>query len=195
MAASVVADPSTSEVVLAERGRGAWAMGGDGLRRVATSVASRMVVVEEGKANGAAPDPGGGLRRGGHRGRPLGLPLVRLDALVGLRRHRSVSAYAAFVIWPCTARAGSLLVTEAGGVLTDLEGGVWVLDSPTLLASADPALHDELLALVVELWMTTASSTGSPSSPASEVAAAVARETGAASTSGSWHALARRRPV
>lgn len=40
---------------------------------------------------------------------------------------------------PGTA-AGSLLVTEAGGVVTDLSGGRWVPDSPDVLIAA-PGLH------------------------------------------------------
>lgn len=47
---------------------------------------------------------------------------------------------------PGTA-AGSLLVTEAGGVVTDLAGGPWLPDSPDVLIAA-PGLHAAALAVL-----------------------------------------------
>jgi fructose-1,6-bisphosphatase/inositol monophosphatase family enzyme len=38
-------------------------------------------------------------------------------------------------------------VREAGGVVTDPDGSPWTTDSTTLLAAADPDLHERLVAL------------------------------------------------
>lgn len=43
--------------------------------------------------------------------------------------------------------AGSLLVTEAGGTLSDLDGRPWTIRSDSLVGSANPDLHEELLGL------------------------------------------------
>ena len=42
---------------------------------------------------------------------------------------------------------GALLVTEAGGTVTDTRGELWTLFSPTFLASA-PALHAAAVAVL-----------------------------------------------
>jgi myo-inositol-1(or 4)-monophosphatase len=43
------------------------------------------------------------------------------------------------------AAAGILLVEEAGGVVTNLEGGPFDLDNPEFIAAATPELHAELM--------------------------------------------------
>jgi myo-inositol-1(or 4)-monophosphatase len=52
----VVGDPSTGDVLVAERGRGAWALTHREPRRLATTVESRTLVVEEGRSTGAVRD-------------------------------------------------------------------------------------------------------------------------------------------
>jgi myo-inositol-1(or 4)-monophosphatase len=44
--------------------------------------------------------------------------------------------------------AGALLATEAGGALTDIDGGPWTLESDSLVAAASPETLADLLALV-----------------------------------------------
>jgi fructose-1,6-bisphosphatase/inositol monophosphatase family enzyme len=51
----------------------------------------------------------------------------------------------------CHAGAGSLLVTEAGGTLSDLDGRPWTIRSDALVGSANPDLHEELLDLARSL--------------------------------------------
>lgn len=46
--------------------------------------------------------------------------------------------------------AGALLVQAAGGVVTDLTGTPWTIDSTSVLA-ASPGAHDELLSVIAEL--------------------------------------------
>jgi myo-inositol-1(or 4)-monophosphatase len=43
--------------------------------------------------------------------------------------------------------AGSLLITEAGGVVSDVDGRPWTLDSDSLVGSAHGRLHAELIGL------------------------------------------------
>jgi myo-inositol-1(or 4)-monophosphatase len=45
------------------------------------------------------------------------------------------------------AGAGSLLAAEAGAIVSDVDGRPWTLESDSLVASATPALHDDLLDL------------------------------------------------
>jgi len=40
-----------------------------------------------------------------------------------------------------------VLVTEAGGTLSDLDGRPWTIRSDSLVGSANPDLHEELLDL------------------------------------------------
>jgi myo-inositol-1(or 4)-monophosphatase len=58
-----------------------------------------------------------------------------------------VSAYVVFYVTAVHGAAGSLLITEAGGAISDIDGNPWTLDSDSLVAAADPDLHQDLLAL------------------------------------------------
>jgi fructose-1,6-bisphosphatase/inositol monophosphatase family enzyme len=46
------------------------------------------------------------------------------------------------------AAAGSLLVAEAGGVVSDIGGDQWRLESDSILATASPSLHSDVLSLI-----------------------------------------------
>jgi len=50
---AVVGDPSTGEIAVAERGRGAWGLKGGARHRMTTSDVSRTIVVEDGKSTGS----------------------------------------------------------------------------------------------------------------------------------------------
>ena len=58
-----------------------------------------------------------------------------------------ISAYVVFCVSAIHAGAGSLLVTEAGGTLSDIDGRPWTIHSDSLVASATPDLHGKLLDL------------------------------------------------
>jgi myo-inositol-1(or 4)-monophosphatase len=58
-----------------------------------------------------------------------------------------ISAYVVFLASAIHTGAGSLLVTEAGGTLSDIDGRPWTIDSDSVVVSATPALHQELLDL------------------------------------------------
>ena len=57
-------------------------------------------------------------------------------------------AYVVFHITDVHAAPGTLLVTEAGGVLTDIDGRPWALRSDSIVVSASAELHRELLEMV-----------------------------------------------
>jgi len=58
-----------------------------------------------------------------------------------------IDAYLHLSLKPWDAAAGSLIVQEAGGRVTDLGGHPWRLDSPRCLAS-NGLIHDEMLSIV-----------------------------------------------
>ena len=58
-----------------------------------------------------------------------------------------ISAYVLFWASAIHTGAGSLLVTEAGGTLSDIDGRPWTIRSDSVIASATPDLHAELLDL------------------------------------------------
>ena len=59
-----------------------------------------------------------------------------------------VSAYVLFWASAVHTAAGTLLATEAGGTLSDIDGRPWTVDSDSIIVSATADLHQELLDLV-----------------------------------------------
>jgi myo-inositol-1(or 4)-monophosphatase len=144
---AVVGDPSRDEVVYAERGNGAWALKDGVATRLCVSDESRTVVVEDGKARGESRQRAAAFLAEVVRAdrwdlRSLGTTLAMPYLAAG-----RIAAYGVFFVTAVHAAAGSLLVSEAGGVLTDLEGAAWTLRSRSLLFSAADALHADLLSL------------------------------------------------
>jgi len=145
--AAVVGDPSTGEIDVAERGRGAWALKDGARRRLITSDESRTIVVEDGKSKGARREHAAQFTAAAMRAdrwdfRSLGTT-VALPYLAAGR----ISAYVVFQVSAIHAGAGSLLVTEAGGTLSDIDGRAWTIHSDSVVASATPDLHQEMLDL------------------------------------------------
>jgi myo-inositol-1(or 4)-monophosphatase len=143
----VVGDPSTGEVLVAERGRGAWALEDGGQRRLTTTDASRTIVVEEGKSSGAVRQRAARFMAEAVRAdrwdfRSLGTTLSLAYLAAG-----RISAYVVLYVTPIHVAAGTLLVTEAGGLVTDIDGSPWDLTSDTLVASAGTAVHAGLMQL------------------------------------------------
>ena len=70
----------------------------------------------------------------------------------GLRRHRlgRVDGYWEFGLNPWDIAAGVLLVREAGGTVSDMEGGTLDLMRPRLLAT-NGKIHDEMTQKLAEL--------------------------------------------
>jgi fructose-1,6-bisphosphatase/inositol monophosphatase family enzyme len=70
---AVVGDPSTGEIDVAERRRGAWRLSDGGRHRLHTSDESRTIVIEDGKSSG---------RRREHAAR-FAAAAIHSDSLVG----------------------------------------------------------------------------------------------------------------
>jgi len=142
---AVVGDPPTGEIDVAERGRGAWRLNDGGRRRLRTSNESRTIVIEDGKSQGsrreqAAQFTAAAIRADRWDFRSLGTTLA-LPYLAGGR----IAAYVVFWVSALHAGAGSLLVTEAGGTVSDIAGRPWTIHSDSLVGSANRRLHEELL--------------------------------------------------
>lgn len=147
---AVVGDPSRDEVLVAERGRGAFALAGDGRRDLAVSPSSQVVAVEAGASrrelrSWTARFTEQLIHRDQWDLRWLGTTLS-LPFLAAGR----VSAYVIFSLPALHSAAGILLAAEAGAVVSDMDGGPWTVASSSLVAAATPELHRDLRALVDE---------------------------------------------
>jgi myo-inositol-1(or 4)-monophosphatase len=145
--AAVVYNPITDELFVAERGKGAFLND----RRLRVAARKRLL-----DAVISCPLP--------HHGRgDLALGLRELgavqDNVAGLRRFGAAALDLAFVaagrldgywernISPWDVAAGILLVREAGGFVTDIDGGEAMFDKRHIVAGNE-AMHRELLALL-----------------------------------------------
>ncbi|XAY04264.1 Fructose-1,6-bisphosphatase/inositol-1-monophosphatase [Paraconexibacter sp. AEG42_29] len=146
--AAVVGDASTGDILIAEARSGAWALRRDAIHRLNATADSGSIIVEAGKST---------QNRREHAARFVS-DFVRADRweLLALSSTLSTAyvaagraaAYVQFFATTVHNAAGSLVATEAGATVTDIDGNPWTTDSDSLIASADPQLHDELLTLV-----------------------------------------------
>jgi myo-inositol-1(or 4)-monophosphatase len=142
---SVVGDASTDEIHVAERGLGARASGHGDHRQLLASEESRTIAIEPGHSTGerrehAARFTSEAIREDRWDVRNLSSTLSLPYVAAG-----RVSAYVLFAASTLHCAAGSLLVTEAGGTLSDIDGQPWTLRSDSLVAGATPRLHGELI--------------------------------------------------
>jgi myo-inositol-1(or 4)-monophosphatase len=143
----VIYDPLCDSLFWAERGQGAWA----GEERihvsdvehlkdalVATGFAYKRATLKDNNLAefGAVMPRVQGVRRAG----AAVLDLAHLAA-------GHLDGYWEMHLEPWDWAAGSLLVAEAGGLVTDVRGEPWALDTDNLVASNGP-LHQELLAVL-----------------------------------------------
>jgi myo-inositol-1(or 4)-monophosphatase len=150
----VVGDPSTGEVLVAELGRGAGAGGsraGGDWQPLQTTAAGQTVAIE--------PARSAGRRR--ERAAAVIAELIRANrwdfrslastlSMAYVARGR-LAAWAVFLTdSPVHCAAGSLVVAEAGGVVSDIDGATWSTGSDSCVASAHAGLHSELLELVAK---------------------------------------------
>jgi myo-inositol-1(or 4)-monophosphatase len=144
---AVVGDPSTGGIDVAERGRGAWRLRDSARQRLTTREDSHTVVIEDGKSKGsrrerAARFAAAAIRADRWDFRSLGTTLSSPYVAAG-----RIAAYVVFLVSALHAGAGSLLITEAGGAVSDIDGRPWTIDSDSLVGSANSPLHEELLDL------------------------------------------------
>ena len=135
--ASVTYNPATDELFWAEKGRGAWL--GDSRRlRVAARRNLSDCILATGIPFQGKPGHGQFLKE-----------LHQFSARVaGVRRFGSAALDLAYVaagrfdaywerdIKPWDVAAGSLLVTEAGGIVTAADGGLWTPESPDICCAS-----------------------------------------------------------
>lgn len=145
----VVYDPNLDECFVAERGRGAWLNG----ERLAVSAAATLN--ESLVATGLPYD----IRETSHTN------LAEFAAFSlrcqGVRRMGSAVLYFCYVaagrldgywelrVGPWDAAAGVLMVEEAGGQVTNLQGGLLNPERPEVVAS-NGRIHDEMLRVLKE---------------------------------------------
>jgi len=144
----VSGDPSTGEIHVAERGRGAWGLK-DGARRTLTATdESRTILIEDGRSTGARREwcarfLAGAIRAARWDVRALGTTLSLPYVAAG-----RTAAYVLFWASALHAAAGALIATEAGAAVSDLDGRPWTIQSDSIIAAAGPDLHRDLLGLV-----------------------------------------------
>ena len=144
---AAVGDPFTGEVHVAERGRGASALGGGSRRRLTVSGDSHVLVIEEGRARGerrerAARCIAAAILINRWDLRNLGSTLSLAYLAAG-----RIAAYIVVSGEALHTAAGTLLAAEAGAIVTDIEGRPWTADADSAVAAATPALLQDLLVL------------------------------------------------
>jgi myo-inositol-1(or 4)-monophosphatase len=139
-------DASAGDVHVAERGRGAWVQRNGAEHRLTASGQSRTVVIEVGGCEGAA------RRERAARGTAAAITadswdLLALGSTLSLPYVAAgrVAGYVVFWASALHTAAGSLLAAEAGATVTDIDGHPWTISSDSVIASADPGLHADLL--------------------------------------------------
>jgi myo-inositol-1(or 4)-monophosphatase len=146
---AVVGDPSSGEIQAAERGKGAWALRANERRQLTASDESRTIVIEDSHADPhpdrrdrAANAVASAIRAFRWDIRSLSTTLALPYVAAG-----RVSGYVLFWTSAIHAGAGSLLAAEAGATVSDIDGRPWTIESDSIVASATPALHRDLLEL------------------------------------------------
>lgn len=144
---AVVGDPSTGEIHVAERGRGAWALKDGSRRRLSTSEESRTIVIEVSHSTGARREQAARFLAGAVRADRWDLRALGTTVSLPYVAAGRIAAYVLFWTSAVHAGAGSLLVTEAGGTLSDIDGRPWTIHSDSIVASASSSHHRELVDL------------------------------------------------
>ena len=157
--AAVVFNPISKDLFFAQKGRGAFLNG----RRLPSlsgrppvPLRSALVVQEMGYARDAAAvraihAAGEAVVAAGVRGvRQLGSGVLDLCFVACGRADACFAGVAGEGWWPWDHCAGSLLVTEAGGVLRTIEegGGIFTVNSRSILCASSEELADELAAAI-----------------------------------------------
>jgi myo-inositol-1(or 4)-monophosphatase len=143
---AVVGDPTTGEVLLAERGGGAWAAADGGMRRIGAGTDSQTIVIEDGHVESPGRDHAARFVAAAIRANRWDLRALSSSLSLAYVAAGRVAGYVLFRASPVHTAAGSLVAAEAGATVTDLGGRPWSVESESLLA-APPPLHGELLDL------------------------------------------------
>ena len=146
----VVYDPNLDELFVAERGGGAW-LGEQRLRVSATATLGESLLatgfpynIRETADNNIAEFSAFTVRARAIR--RLGSAVLYFAYLAAGR----IDGYWELTLGPWDAAAGIVLVEEAGGRVSDLEGQPLDLDAPRVVAS-NGRIHDDLLQVLKEV--------------------------------------------
>jgi myo-inositol-1(or 4)-monophosphatase len=143
----VVFDPVSGECFSAERGRGAW-LNGEPMRTSGVTELSQAVVAASFAARVSFPSP------------EIDQFVATVQSSQGVRRTGSAALNLSYVaagrfdaFWALSTKiwdvaAGVLLVEEAGGAVTRLDGGEFSLAEPHPVASATPQLQQAFCQLL-----------------------------------------------
>ena len=145
---AAVGDASAGEIMFAERGRGAWAIGHEGQRELSTGGRSQTIIVESGTAAGPSREHAARFAHDAIRGDRWDIRNFSSTLSSAYVAAGRMAAYVLFSGSALHSGAGTLLVAEAGGTVSDIEGAPWTVRSDSLLGSANPELHAELLHMV-----------------------------------------------
>jgi myo-inositol-1(or 4)-monophosphatase len=152
--AGVVGDPSAGEVLVAELGGGAMASAGragDAWRPLRTTDAAGTVAIEPARSAGSRREHAAAVIADIVRADRWDFRSLASTLSLAYVADGRLSAWAVFATdSPVHCAAGSLVVREAGGVVSDIDGAAWSTDSDSCLVSANPRLHGELLDLVAK---------------------------------------------
>jgi myo-inositol-1(or 4)-monophosphatase len=148
--AAVVGDPSTDEIHVAERDRGAWALTGGARRPLSTTDESRTIVIEEGRSTGTRRERAAWVTARAIRADLWDIRSFSTTLALPYVAAGRVAAYVLFFASALHAAAGSLVASEAGATVSDVDGRPWTLGADSIIASATPALHRALLELARE---------------------------------------------
>ncbi len=150
--AAVVGDPSSGEILVAELGRGAVAAGSrttDHWRPLRTTAAGQTVAIEPARSAGPRREHAAAVIADVIRADRWDFRSLASTLSMAYVARGTLSAWAVFLTdSPVHCAAGSLLVTEAGGIVSDIAGASWTTDSDSCVASAHAGLHGELLDLI-----------------------------------------------
>ena len=144
---AVVGDGSTARVLAAERGAGAWTVRGDGHGRLAVGRQSETVLVETGYARGDRRAWAARFCAGVIEADRWDLRSFSSSLSLAYVAEGRVAGYALFLGSALHVGAGALLAAEAGAIVSDIRGATWTIASDTVVAAADPELHQELIDL------------------------------------------------
>jgi len=145
---AVVGDPTTGEIDVAEQKRGAWGLKDGARRKLTATDQSQTIVIDDGRATGARREHAArftaeAIRAGRWDLRALGTTLSLPYVATG-----RIAGYVLFWASALHAGAGTLIATEAGATVSDLDGRPWTIESDSIVAAAGPDLHRDLLGLV-----------------------------------------------
>jgi myo-inositol-1(or 4)-monophosphatase len=146
---AVVGDGSSGHVLVAEVGGGAWRLGQGVPEALTTTPVS--LIIDFGANPMAGPDRDSAARTVAEAIRRDRWTVRCLSTTLSLA-YVATGQIAGCVLFDTPSSihsaAGALLVAEAGGVVTNLEGKPWTVEAHSLVCSADETLHREVLDLI-----------------------------------------------